>query len=362
MASDLHTLSERGRRILASLVRAHIDTREPVASQEIVREGGFGLSSATIRNVLAQLEALGYVRQPHTSAGRIPTDMGYRAYVDELLQDPRLAHAASPVDAQLLEHFAHGPDAEALLAAVPHMLSQASHTVAFALVPASEGAAFHRIEFVRLGPGRVLVIVVARTSQVTHKVVELGEELAAADLEQAATYLNTEFSGMPLAEVRRAIQDRLSQERVLYDRLMARALRLARSSFEQMTTQHSVFVEGTSSLVDEVSEPYSGVTLSALGALVKMMEDKQRLVQLLTEYIDRPGLTVVIGGEHPDPALRQFSIVASTYVDGDTTGTVGLIGPLRMKYSVAIPMVDGAAHTVSRVLSHVGRPPHPADS
>ena len=362
MPSDLHTLSERGRRILASLVRAHIDTREPVASQELVRQGGFGLSSATIRSVLAQLEALGYVRQPHTSAGRIPTDMGYRAYVDELLQEPRLAHAASPMDAQLLEQIAHGPDADAMLAAVPHMLSQASHAVAFALVPASDGAAFHRIEFVRLGAGRVLVVLVAHSSHVSHKVVELGEELPAADLEQAATYLNTEFSGMPLGEVRRAIQERLSHERVLYDRLVARALRLARSSFEQLTEQHSLFVEGASSLVDEVSAPYSGITLSALGALVKMMEDKQRLVRLLTEYIDGPGMTVVIGGEHADPALRQFSLVASTCVEGDTTGTVGLIGPLRMKYSMAIPMVDGAAHTVSRVLSHVGKPPHPAGS
>ena len=362
MTSEHRTLNERGRRILATLVRAHIDTGEPVASQVLVRRGGFGLSSATIRNVLSQLESLGYVRQPHSSAGRVPTDIGYRAYVDELLQDPRLPHAGSPVDAQLREQLALNPDAEAVLAAVSHMLSQASHAVAFALIPASEAGAFHRIQFVRLGGGRVLVIVVARTSHVTHKVIELDEELPTADLEQASTYLNTEFSGLPLADVRRRIQERLSHERVLYDKLMARALRLARSSFDQMTAEHSLFVEGASSLVNEVSEPYSGITLTALGALVTMMEDRQRLVHLLSEYIDGPGLTVVIGGEHPDPALRQFSLVASTYVDGDTTGTVGLIGPMRMQYSVAIPMVGGAAYTVSRVLSHAGRPPHASDS
>jgi heat-inducible transcriptional repressor len=262
----------------------------------------------------------------------------------------------------LLEQMGHSPDADALLAGVSHMLSEASHAVAFALVPASEAAAFERIEFVRLGGGRVLVIVVARTSHVTHKVVELPEDLPAADLDQAAAYLNTEFAGLALAEVRRRIQERLGHERVRYDRLMARALRLARSSFDQMTAQPALSVEGASSLVDEVSEPYSGITLSALGALVKMMEDKQRLVRLLSEYIDGPGLTVVIGGEHPDPALRQFSLVAATWIDGDTTGTVGLIGPLRMRYSLAIPMVDGAAHAVSRALSHGGRPPHPAGS
>ena len=362
MQSDSRTLNDRARRILASLVGAHIETREPVASQVLVRRGGFGLSSATIRNVLAQLEELGYARQPHTSAGRIPTDLGYRAYVDQLLEAPRSARAANPDEAQLIEQIAHTADADAMLASVPHMLSELSHTVAFVLAPACDTAAFHRIEFVPLGGSRVLVIVVARSSQLTHKVVDLDEELPTAELERAAGYLNAEFAGRPLAEVRRAIQERLSHERVLYDKLMARALRLAKSSFEQSTGPASLFVEGASSLVGEVSEPYSGITLSALGALVKMIEEKHRLVRLQTEYIDGPGLTVVIGAEHSDLALRQFSLVAATCADGDNTATVGLIGPLRMQYSLAIPMVDGVAHTVSRVMTHGARPPHPAGS
>jgi heat-inducible transcriptional repressor len=193
-------------------------------------------------------------------------------------------------------------------------------------------------------------------------VVDLEPEASAADLEQAANYLNAEFSGLSLAEVRDRILERLSQERVLYDRIMARALRLARTSFESVGTAHSLFVEGASSLVDEVAAPYSGVTLAALGTLVRMIEEKHRLVRLLTEYIDGPGLTVVIGSEHPDPLLRQFSLVASTCTDGDRTGTVGLIGPLRMHYSRAIPMVDHVAGTVFRILSHGMKPPHPADS
>jgi heat-inducible transcriptional repressor len=208
----------------------------------------------------------------------------------------------------------------------------------------------------------VLVIVVAHTSQVTHKVVDLDTGLTGAELEQAANYLNTEFSGLPLAEVRKTILERLSHERVLYDRIMARALRLARASFDTVAPSRSLFVEGASSLVDEVSEPYGGITLSALGTLVRMIEEKHRLVRLLTEYIDGPGLTVVIGSEHPDPTLRQFSLVASTYSDGGVSGTVGLIGPLRMQYSRAIPMVDHVAVTVSRLLSHGVRLPHPTDS
>jgi heat-inducible transcriptional repressor len=364
MATDLPTLSDRTRRILGTLVREHIETGEPVASQALARRGGFGLSSATIRNILVQLEELGYLRQPHTSAGRVPTDMGYRSYVDQLLLRPRISRSAALAEAQVLEQIASLPDADAetVLSTIPHMLAQASHAVAFALMPESVTAAFQHIEFVPLGGGRILVIVVARGSQVTHKVVDLEAEVSASELDQAAGYLNTEFSGLPLADVRKAILERLSHERVLYDRIMARALRLARASFDSVVTSRPLFVEGTSSLVDEVSEPYSGITLSALATLVRMIEEKHRLVHLLSEYIDGPGLTVVIGSEHPEPTLRQFSLVASTYSDGDVTGTVGLIGPLRMQYYRAIPMVDHVAGTVSRLLSHGVRPPHPADS
>ena len=233
----------------------------------------------------------------------MPTDLGYRSYVDRLLKRPRTSRPAALAEAQVLEQIANLPDADAetVLSTVPHMLAQATHAVAFALMPESATAAFHRIEFVPLGAGRVLVIVVARTSQVTHKVVDLDAGVGVRELEQAANYLNTEFSGLPLAEVRRTILERLSHERVLYDRVLARALRLARASFDGVGTSRPLFVEGTSSLVDEVSEAHSGITLAALGALVRMIEEKHRLVHLLTKYIDGPGLTVVIGNEHPDP-------------------------------------------------------------
>ena len=121
-------------------------------------------------------------------------------------------------------------------------------------------------------------------------------------------------------------------------------------------------VEGASSLVDEANEPHSGITLAALATVVRMIEDKRLMVRLLSEYIDSPGMTIVIGGEHTDPTLRQFSLVAATFDDGDHTGAVGLIGPLRMRYSHAIPMVEDVAQTVSRVLGHAGKPPHPAGS
>ena len=140
-----------------------------------------------------------------------------------------------------------------------------------------------------------------------------------------------------------------------YDRLMARALRLAQTSFAQVPDPKPLFVEGAFSLLDEAAAPHSGITLGALSALVRMIEERHRLVRLLTQYIDGPGLTVVIGAEHSEPNFRHFSLVASTYSDGRGTGTVGIIGPMRMHYSRAMSMVDGVARAVSDVLAHPTR-------
>ncbi len=355
-------LNERSRRILATLVRAYVETREPVASQVLVRRGGLGVSSATVRNVLARLEELGYVQQPHTSAGRIPTDLGYRCFVDMLLQRPRSLKAADVVGDQLRQQLAGTSGLEAVLTLVPHLLSEASHYVAFALAPGADDAAFDRIEFLPLGGRRVLIVVLIGGGHERHKVVELEQDATAADLEQAANYLNAEFSGMLLADVRAALIARLGEDRVRYDKLMARALRLAQTSLDQMTTPHPLFVEGAFSLFEEAAVPHSGITLSALSRLVRMIEEKHRLVGLLTKYIEGPGPMVVIGAEHVDPGLRQFSLVASTYSDGQGTGTVGVIGPMRMHYSRAISMVDGVARAVSDVLSRSARPPQEPES
>lgn len=361
-AKEPSGLSDRSRRVLATLVREYIETGEPVASQALVNRGGFGLSSATIRNVLSLLEEHGYVQQPHTSAGRIPTDLGYRCFVDMLRQSPRTLKTASSVGAQLRQQVAGLSGIEPVLALVPRVLAEASHHVAFAMAPAAAACAFEQIDFLSLGNRRVLIVVVATGGQENHKVIDIDEDVSVAELAQAANYLNAEFAGKPLAEVRVAIVERLSQDRVLYDKLMARALRLAQSSFAQVRDPKPLFVEGAFSLLDEAATPHSGITLAALSALVRMIEERHRLVRLLTQYIDGPGLTVVIGAEHSEPNFRHFSLVASTYTDGHGTGTIGVIGPMRMHYSRAMSMVDGVARAVSDVLAHPTRSDQDSES
>jgi heat-inducible transcriptional repressor len=303
------------------------------------------VSSATVRNIVARLEEEGFVQQPNTSAGRVPTDRGYRFYVDLLLEAKRSTRTASAVEARL-RRDGSGVLIDFLLPQVSHVLSQAARSVGFAVRPAHEASVFDRVEFIPLSSLRVLVVIVARGGHVIQKVIEVAEPLDADDLRQAANYLNAEFSGLPLQRARDAVRERMKEERLLYDALMARAIRLAASTFANLPDSQMMYIEGASALLGEAQ----GLTLATLQALLEMIEEKQRLLQLLNEYMDGPGLTVVIGAEHPDPNLRSFSLIASTYEDGGVTGTVGVIGPTRMRYSRAIDVVHGAAHAVSRVL------------
>src|SRR6188508_2186168 len=236
-------LSDRSRRVLATLVREYIESGEPVPSQVLAHKSGLGVSSATVRNVLAQLEELGYVHQPHTSAGRVPTDRGYRVFVDLLLESRKPVRPPFSVEDEIRAQAGRSPLVDDLLISVSHLVSRAARYVGFALVD-NHGGILQRIEFVALGGSRVLVVVVSRGGQVTQKVVDAGEEVRPVDLVQAANYLNTEFAGLPLLEVRSAVLERLDQERTLYDELLARALRLARSTLEEMPTNHAFHVEG----------------------------------------------------------------------------------------------------------------------
>ena len=345
MSGPTPSSGERSKRVLAALVREYIASGDPVASSLLVSAAGLGVSSATVRNILSQLESDGYVQQPHTSAGRVPTDLGYRFYVDLLIETKRPGRTADAVEARLRRE---NPDGliDSVLPHVSHVLSQASRGVGFAVQPSHGAPVFERVEFVPLSASRALVVIVARGGHVIQKVIDTGETLSADDLRTAANYLNAEFSGLPLNRAREAVLERINEDRVLYDALLARAMRLASSTFAALPEDREIYVEGAASLLDTAT----GLTLATLQALLLMIEEKQRLVHLLTEYIDGPGLTVVIGAEHLDPNLRPFSLIASTFDDGTGIGTVGVIGPTRMRYSRAIAVVDGAAQAVSRVL------------
>ena len=338
-------LPDRSRQILAGVVKQYIEKGEPISSLWLTQHGPFRWSSATVRNVMAKLEELGYVHQPPPSSGRVPTDQGYRAYVDLLLDARRAAKPTPDVEARLRQ----AGTLNDVLSNVSHELSRASHHLGFALMSPPSGV-FRHVEFVPLDDAKILVVVSTDADEMSYKVIDLGERVGSSELAQGANYLNSKFAGLPLWDVRAAVVEQLRQQRMLYDKLLSRALRLASSSLEDLVPQNSLFLEGAGFLVDEVSDSEARVPYSTLRALLTMIERKDQLVRLLNEYIDGQELTVVIGTEHVSPEMQDFSLVMSTYSDGQRTGSVGVIGPRRMRYSRAISAVDSVSRAVSRVL------------
>jgi len=339
------SLPERDRRILGTLVQAYIDHGEPISSLWLASRG-LGVSSATLRNVMARLEELGFVRQPHTSSGRVPTDMGYRCYVDQLLVERRTARLAPDIE----ERLRRAGTVEDVLSHASQEISRASQQIGFAMVPATQSS-FEHVDFVPLDAGRVLVVLVSSGGHISHKVIEPNEPYGAAELQQAANFLNTEFRGRSLSEVRQLVVDRLHEERTLYDELMARALRLASRTFDGLERQPSIYIQGTALLFDTSAGDDPETTLATMRSLLRMIEEKSRLVQLIDACL-YSGLSVIIGTEHVDPEWQPFSVVTSTYTDGRRRGVVGVIGPTRMKYSRAINVVDSLSRTIDRVFDN----------
>jgi len=339
-------LPDRDKRILGVLVQAYIEQGEPVSSLWLANQG-FGASSATLRNILARLEEQGYVHQPHTSAGRVPSDLGYRVYVDQLLAERRSARPPR----QLEERLRRAGSVDDLLSHVSQEVSRASHQVGFAIRSAADGTRLEHLDLVPLDGGKVLVVVVAAGGHITHKVIQPSEPYEPGELQQAANFLNSEFKGQTLAEVRLRVMERLREERTLYDALMARALRLASTTFEGMDAAPSVFIQGASHLLEDLGGDDPDTTLATLRTLLQMIEEKTRLVQLLDEYISGSGLTIVIGSEHHTPDFKRLSVIVSSYSDGHGTGAVGVIGPTRMRYSRAIDAVDGLTKAIDRMVN-----------
>ena len=336
-------LSDRVQRLLAALVREYIEHGEPVSSQWLAGHGGCAVSSATVRNVLARLEEQGFVRQPHTSAGRVPTDLGYRQYVDGLVQGRRPVRPSLDVEAR----FRQAGSVPEVLAHASHELARATQHVGFAWAPTAERL-LQRIEFVPLDGGRVLVVVVATNGEVAHKVVPFDGLTSREQLIEAANYLTAEYGALPLTEIRARLLDEMRAERALYDALFARTLALAEETLASLPGESHVFVSGAPTLADLGLSPDA---LPTLRALLAMLEEKERLAQLLTAYLEEPGLTIVIGTEHLSPDLQSLSLVLTTPLDGSRFGVVGILGPTRMRYSRAIAAVDSVSHAMSRVLA-----------
>ena len=341
-------LDPREREILKSVIQAHIVTGEPIGSRTLSKETKLDLSAATIRNIMADLEERGLLSQPHTSAGRVPTDSAYRLYVDQLMGPVRMsASDAQAIDEALLRTRGELPE---LLGEASRQLSRFSHHVGVALAPEFRTVVVEHLEFVRLEGSRVVAILVDRSGVVHNRMLEVAEPLDQGELDRIGRYLSEQFTGSTLPAMREALLRRMAEETATCDRLLARSLALGSRAIEAEAPAAGVFVEGASNLL---AAPEFG-DIERLRALFRTLEEKGRLVELLGQLLHGAGVQIVIGRENPAD-LADCSVVASTYGVGDRVmGTVGIVGPTRMEYARAVALVDYLARILTRVLSGPG--------
>jgi heat-inducible transcriptional repressor len=345
----LGDLDDRAGEILKSVIHAHVITGEPIGSRTLSRAAGLDLSPATIRNVMSDLEERGLLSQPHASAGRIPTDLAYRLYVDRLMSRPPLsAGHAQAIDEALMHHRGEIPE---LLSEAARQLSRVSQHVGVVLVPDMRRIVVEHLEFVRLDAHRVVAILVDRAGVVHNRILAVTDSFDQGDLDRIGNELSQRFIGQTLPTIREAIARELLEEKSAFDLQRARLLTLGRDAVVIAEDASDVLVEGASNLVGALE--FNDLTRTK--DLLRTLEQKGRLVDLLENVLAGQGVQVVIGHENPVSGLSDLSVVASTYRAGDRVlGTVGVVGPTRMEYARAIALVDYLAHVLTRFLTNAG--------
>jgi len=333
----------RSRQILEAIIEDYISTAEPIGSSAIRSRHGLSLSSATIRNVMADLEEMGYLASPHTSAGRVPTDKAYRFYVDSLL-------AVRGVDRGEREEIRRscsvsGRDVDGVFREISQTLSAVSHYMGMVAAPRFNANVFRQMEFVRLGSRRILAILVSQSGTVQNRIIELDHEIPSEELIRMANYLNVMLQGLTISQVKSRILKEMESDKIQYDTLFAEALQLSRQAFDDSVT--GLFIEGQANIF-ELPE---FADAQKMKDVFRAMEQKSQLLDLLDNCLKAPGVNIFIGSESHLNNMSGMSLITSTYVSGkNTLGVLGVIGPTRMGYGKVIPIVDYTAKMLTRLL------------
>lgn len=329
-------LNQRYQDILGQVVTDYIATASAVGSRQISKRMERHLSPATIRNVLKDLEEMGYLKQPHTSAGRLPTDKGLRFYVDTFVEK----HPLSEQEEREIQTQYKLPekDIRSLMQKTSTVLATLSQCVSLVLTPRLERTTFKHIEFLPLSKQRVLGIFVSQAGTVENKILETSEELNYRDLEKINNYANASFLGLTFEEAREKLAKELSHEHLEYDRLLSKALLLSQKLFDGME-KSELMVEGEFSTLERVKE------------LLQSLEEKEQILKILDSCLKNPGVRIFIGAESQCGTMKDLSLITATYSqDGKLLGTLGVIGPTSMNYSKMISIVDFTAKIVSDLL------------
>ena len=337
-------LDDRAKLLLKVLVERYIADGQPIGSRTLSRSSGLELSPATIRNVMADLEELGLIASPHTSAGRIPTARGYRLFVDTMLTAQRQALVAPQLPAE---------QPQKVIANAAHLLSNLSQFVGVVMAP-KRSSVFKQIEFVKLSERRVLVIIVAPDGDVQNRVMFTDSELDSSQLIEAANYLNSHYAGLDIEQVRERLRTEVEQLRSQVTDLMQAGVNISAEALSPATQEEQVVIAGQSNLLAVSDFSHD---MHNLRRAFDLFEQKTQILRLLDFSSQAEGVRIFIGGESHIVPIEELSVVSAPYeVDGQIVGTLGVIGPTRMPYDKMIQIVDITSKLVSNALSHQREP------
>jgi len=345
---DEFLLGERDRQILTSVINEYILTAEPVGSRNISRRYDINLSSATIRNVMSDLEEMGFLHQPYTSAGRIPTEKGLRFYVDSILKVKSLDQREK--DRIRKRYNFSELEASDLVKQTSEVLSVLSRHVSIVSAPKLVGTVLKHIEFIKISSQRILVIFVSQSGFVQNRIIEDKDDVAQSELDQYTNYLGKVLVGVSLEQVREKIAEEMKNAKTAYDRLFFNALELTQKVFGE-EKDPELFMEGQVNLLEcpEFSE------VGRMKSLLQALEEKKLLLHLLDKTMDAEGIQIFIGSEVPVSEMQTLSVITTPYRHSEkVVGALGIIGPTRMDYMKLIPIVEYSAQLLSEFLNVKG--------
>lgn len=340
-------LDERSRTILLETINDFVVTAEPVGSRTLSKKLSKRLSPATIRNVMADLEDLGYLYQPHTSAGRVPTDRGYRYFVNQILAGQK-PQPVAPLVGDPTAYPSQGT-LEEVLGSACSVLSQNSHQTGLVMTPGFWNLSLKHIEFMPIEGKRVLAVFISEMGVVKKKVIRLKEELPQDKLATLAAYLNEEFTGQSLNSIQAELRRRMQTEKEHHDQLMKKANELWSNMFADDEEEGELLTDG---MVHMLDQPEFSADVEAMKKLMKTVENKNKLIKLLDLCMKQDGLSIIIGEENAEEEMQAGSLVAQSYrLDDQNIGTLAVFGPKRMDYQKIIGIVNSTAENVSEFLS-----------
>jgi heat-inducible transcriptional repressor len=342
---DEFLLGDRDKQILTSVINEYILTAEPVGSRNISRRYDINLSSATIRNVMSDLDEMGFLHQPHTSAGRIPTEKALRFYVDSILKVKSLDQREKE---RIRKRYKFSEvEASDLVRQTSEVLSVLSRHVSIVSAPKLVGTVLKHIEFIKLSSNRILVIFVSQSGFVQNRIIEDKDDITQSELDKYTNYLGEVLVGVSLERVRGKIEEEMKKEKTDYDHLLSKALELTQKVFGK-EKEPELFMEGQVNLLEcpEFSE------VGRMKSLLQALEEKKLLLHLLDKTMDAEGIQIFIGSEVPVSETQPLSIITSPYRHGEkVVGALGIIGPTRMNYLKMIPIVEYSAQLLTEFLN-----------